>query len=498
MASRRDQLNAYNFARKRTVAAFLQPTANGSEEGAPRPVRAIVPSLAVAALLLAGFGGWGLIKPSAPPNWDKPYANVLVGSESTTRYVVLKAPHEKPKLHPVLNMASARLLLNSDNFSVLKIDESLLDSGKLEIGATVGIPYAPDRLPDAGNAGAVKVWSVCEQNGSGADPTKAVFVLDGRDQKFLTGPGVLSGPKALYVMGPGHVPYLVTADGTAYPIATTAAPTSDGTSGDPQLLLRTLFGTGARPQQVTADWLQTFHQGRTISFPDLTGVGQSAGVPGLPQQVNRVGMVIAAPSGSTTQEYVVLQGKVEPVTHLVAELLMNLPAAQSLYPAGTAPKAQPMGAAAFRPSDTEYLGDNHWPSEIPKQANIQRTSAPQNVCSVYRGTMNGSTPRLSVWTGDRYPVKNADVGTSAYVTPGTGLLYRQVTGTGTSGALYLVTDTGLRYNLPGGTGGQSSDNSAARLGYGQVKPQLVPANWSAFLPVGPKLDSVDAVQEQGS
>lgn len=35
MASRKEQLNAYTFARKRVVAAFLQPSPAGSDEGAP-------------------------------------------------------------------------------------------------------------------------------------------------------------------------------------------------------------------------------------------------------------------------------------------------------------------------------------------------------------------------------------------------------------------------------------------------------------------------------
>ena len=47
MASRRDELNAYTFAKRRTVAAFLQPSPTGSEEGAPRPLRAVLPGAIV-------------------------------------------------------------------------------------------------------------------------------------------------------------------------------------------------------------------------------------------------------------------------------------------------------------------------------------------------------------------------------------------------------------------------------------------------------------------
>lgn len=43
MASRREQLNAYTFAKQRILAAFVQPSSDGSEEGSPKPLRAILP-----------------------------------------------------------------------------------------------------------------------------------------------------------------------------------------------------------------------------------------------------------------------------------------------------------------------------------------------------------------------------------------------------------------------------------------------------------------------
>lgn len=72
MASRRDELNAYTFAKKRTVAAFLQPSPTGTEEGAPRPLRAVLPSMVAGALILAGFGAYGMFKPTAPRTGTSP------------------------------------------------------------------------------------------------------------------------------------------------------------------------------------------------------------------------------------------------------------------------------------------------------------------------------------------------------------------------------------------------------------------------------------------
>ncbi len=111
MASRRDQLNAYTFAKRRMLASFVQSSPDGSEEGAPRPMRAVLPGTIVGVVVMAVFGAWGMFRPTAPQGWDTPNEKVIVASKSTTRYVVLKTDG-KVQLHPVLNMASAKLLLN--------------------------------------------------------------------------------------------------------------------------------------------------------------------------------------------------------------------------------------------------------------------------------------------------------------------------------------------------------------------------------------------------
>lgn len=462
------------------VAAFLQPSAAGSDEGAPRPLRALVPGLVVAGLLLAGFGAWGTIEPGAPRGWSEPGAKVLVGSESTTRYVILETDG-RPELHPVLNLASARLLLDPGRFGVLKVDESVLDNGKIPHGPTLGIPYAPDRLPSAADAGTPKLWSACEQPGGDVNAAqKAAFVLAARDAPDVDNSGRLQGDQALYVEGPDGTYYLVDADGTAFPI-------SGGADLGP--LLRTLFGAG-QPQRVTADWLRTLNQGRPLAFPRIPGSGGRAGVPGLDARLDTIGTVLSAPGATGTRQYVVLKGRIAQVSDLVAELLLNAGG-------GGTPAPQQVAARDLPPVTTTYLGGDGWPKEAPRQVNTAPTTT---VCGVYRGTMRGDRPDLSVWAGTGYPAPVVDGGGTAYVSPGSGLLYREVGGTGSAGAVYLVTDTGLRYSLPPSAAapGRGTDEARIRLGYGQVRPVPVPAAWSAFLPVGPALDTGAAGQPQGS
>ncbi|MGY1438358.1 type VII secretion protein EccB [Streptomyces reniochalinae] len=508
MASRRDELNAYTFAKKRLVAAFLQPSPTGTEEGAPRPLRGILPGMVVGALILAGFGAWGMFKPKAPEGWDKPKEKVIIGSESTTRYVVLKTDG-KAQLHPVLNLASAKLLLDPGKGEVVKVDEKVLDNGDIPHGATLGIPYAPDRLPEAGEAGQKKRWAVCERPGEGGRAVqKAAFVLADRDSGKVEGGNRLRAGELIYVQGPDNRLYVVDRQGTKYRVP------------NDETLLRVL-ADNRKPQRVSRQWLATLHTGDDIAFPQISGtVGADAGVQGLGSRTNRVGTVIQAPSGNHWQHYVVLRGRVMPITDFMAQLLLS---SKQLLPLQQNSQALKANASAFSPTKEYYGKSLTWPDQKAHAVNSANTqSDSRNVaCNVLR-KVDGKTGKttLSTWSGTAFPAQLPAGTSSAYVTPGTGQLFRQIKGRSTrSGGMFLVTDTGLRYAMQANADSahddsgigedkkkkskeeqqqQEDQNAQRRLGYEKVKPALVPAEWASFLPTGPRLSTGDALQPQGS
>ncbi|MFJ3905951.1 type VII secretion protein EccB [Streptomyces sp. NPDC090025] len=512
MASRRDELNAYTFAKKRTVAAFLQPSPSGTEEGAPKPLRALVPGLVVGALVIAGFGAWGMFRPTAPKGWDDPGRKVIVGKQSTTRYVVLstgKGKDKKTLLHPVLNLASARLLLNPDDFQVVQVDDKTLDLGKPPRGPILGIPYAPDRLPAAEDAGTAKRWAVCEQpgGGSGGSVQKAAFVFAKRDKDRAAGRNKLGPGQMLYVKGQkDSAQYLIDDIGTKYRINEKV----------PSLMVA-LIGQDQKPQQVTDDWLDTLKTGDRIDFPVLPApAGTTAGA-GLDKEQDKVGMVLLAQTGAGPQHYVVLPGKVQPVSDFTAWLLIN--ASSGI---GMEGKASTVDVAAVSGADRKpFAGERNWPQRQVRQVNtVGGAGARDTVCSVLEHVGEKGETTLSTWAGPEYPADITTGGTSTYVTPGTGLLYMQTQGQQSrpnGGSLFLVTDTGLRYAVQAngdsdasrsniGTGDQqkTSDgrpepsDAQKRLGYANVTPVLVPQEWSEFLSKGPRLDTNSARQPQGS
>jgi type VII secretion protein EccB len=536
MAKRQDELASYTFARKRTVAAFLAPSPGGSEEGAPRPIRTVTPSLALGVVLVVGFIAWGVIKPTAPKGWDTPGEYIIVDSDSTTRYVVLndKTSNGKkvPTLHPVLNYASAKLLLDKGKGSVLEVPGKEIDKSGIPHGATVGIPYAPDRLPSKDDAQKAKTWAVCERPAQGEDGgiDRAVFVLNAADAKSLNNAGKVDPTEALYVLDPRtQREFLVDSKGNAFLLGD-----QEGLDKTTLLQLRSaVMGSQSKPQPVSQEWLHTLNAGGIITFPVVPDNGQQTSVQGLPAEASTVGRVLKSQDAQGDQYFVVLKDRIASITPFVADLLKQSPSAQEAYGDDRIADIQVASTqqiiAANNGENYTFYGDKGWPQTLPKQANpvATATSAARNTsCSVYKGALGADKkPQLAAWAGTAFPKRVVADSLSASVSSGSGLLFREVSGTaGGGGRLYLLTDTGLRYSLPsnndteaegsgsgsaassgssssdGSQGSQSAsetDKARTRLGYEDVTNiAIVPQTWATFIPKGPTLDTGSASQEQ--
>ncbi|MFJ5264631.1 type VII secretion protein EccB [Streptomyces sp. NPDC088387] len=507
MASRRDELNAYTFAKRRTLASFLRPSPSGSEEGAPKPLSAVWPGVVVGIVILAVFGAIGLFSPTAPKGWDTPGEHVIVASDSTTRYVVLETGGDK-QLHPVLNMASAKLLLDPSKNSIITVDEKVLDSGKPPHGTTIGIPYAPDRLPSDAEAEKAKRWAVCERPGEGGRAIqKAAFVLAEKEWDLTEGRNRLTGGDLMYVVGPdGRTQYVVDARGSAYEI-------SDSRNNE---LLKALDTQGREPQRVSQDWLDTLHKGDPLEIPKIEGTpGEPAGASDSLGEYDKVGMVIRAFEGRRMQYYVVQPGEVSRISEFTATLLLN---STALVAVGQAGEAQQVSPGAVVDSGT-FGAEGNWPEYKPRMVNETGSATGRNaVCNVLRSVdAKSGTTTLSTWVGTNFPAQLPTGSSSAYVTPGSGQLYRQFKGTETAaGSVFLVTDTGLRYAMQSNSDSTTDDEgigtskerreqelneariAQTRLGYEKIGPTPIPAEWSTFLPTGPRLSEAAARQPQGS
>ncbi|WP_436777684.1 type VII secretion protein EccB [Yinghuangia sp. YIM S09857] len=495
MASRREQLDAYNFARRRLVAGFLQPVqAGGSEEKAPRPFRAILPGIIVGALILTAFGVYGLIRPGVPPGW-KNKGSLIVGRDSASRYVYLEG-----KLHPVLNIASGRLLLDPGKFKVNLVPEKALNS--VDHGAPLGIPEAPDRLPSAKEVRRTKTWTVCERPLVTADhrvdangkPQRSLFI--GAAPKS----GVLQGAEALFVKqhedkaeDAAKAPSFVVQNGRAYKIASNQ--------------VRTVLALDAvKPQMVTKEWLDTLEPGQDIDFPTIPNYGTRADID-IPEQFRTVGTVLQAESNG--QHYVVAEDAVLPVSPMVAALMRERPDARDKVYKDRPPTVFPVAVSelgATISQGTPYAAEKGWPAELPQTVNRVEAAVDKGrttLCNTYTGTYSGGVAQTqqSAWTA--LPERLVDGMGGVYVEPGAGALIREVTGRDDdkTGIVFLITDAGLRHQIvndPPRDGGAApapgADSEAKiRLGYKGVEPTPVPRSWTELMPVSVPL-SVDAAR----
>ncbi|ROQ95451.1 type VII secretion system ESX-1 transmembrane protein B [Streptomyces sp. 2132.2] len=351
----------------------------------------------------------------------------------------------------------------------------------------------------------------------------ATFVLADREAGLMDDARRLTDTQMLYVQSTGGAKerYLIDASGTKYKFP-------EGGPDAGKMTNALVGNSGATPQQVTESWLATLNPGEDLAFPQLpVPAGTKADVQGLTTADNKVGMVLMAQTGSGAQHYVVLPGKVAPVSDFVAWLLISAPATDGLNMHG---KPHEVDLQSLNPDATAFKGEAKWPQKKADRINTtaaadagaQGGGARDTVCNVLRSVDGQGGQTLSTWAGTGFPIDITASGTSAYVTPGSGLLYTQVQGRQTTagGALFLVTDTGLRYAVQAngdsdaekskiGAPDQQNGQAAAdgrpeasqaqiRLGYGSVTPALVPIAWSEFLSKGPRLDTNSARQPQGS
>ncbi|AUG77280.1 hypothetical protein CFP65_2448 [Kitasatospora sp. MMS16-BH015] len=521
MASRRDELNAYTFARKRMVGAFLQPSGGGNDEDAPRPVKAVLPSVVVAAVLVAGFGMLGVVSPTAPQGWDDT-KNIIQGRDSTTRYVVLVDPVTKEKqLHQVLNMASARLVTPA-NAKIVIVADNVLDAYKNH-GPTIGIPYAPDKLPTPDVAAAAKKWSVCDKAGSDntqATINQSVFVTVDKEAAQLEKPGKkLAAGEWLFVAEPDTTAnrgawYLVDSGGFKHAIGRV-----DTSAGDRLALAGAVFGA-AKPQQVTKEWLDTLKDGERIDYPVVPGytgrkVASSLKLTNPDDQY--VGRVLTYQG---TSFYAVGKDQLFEISPFQAYMIGKSPAAAVLY--GDVPEVKPAQLsqtdygkyASQVDSQTMLKPKGDLPREKPSGHPVNVLADGQGrtvLCSTFESMDDSGNTAQSVFADAQYPAEVASGSSSAHVSPGAGLVFRASEGgQNGSGSNFLLTETGLRYQLKAntadgakstGTTGQQQapqqgDGAQARLGYDKIQPVMVPNAWAALVPAGPVLDVNAAAKPQ--
>lgn len=382
------------------------------------------------------------------------------------------------RLHPVTNMASARLITgNPDKASVVK-DEALTGFTR---GPLMGIPSAPSSMEAWEDSSAS--WGVCDWQDTGATlsltnaDTLQTTLVAGRDA--WTDADTLDDGRAVLVR-PSDAPtelWMLFGDRRAQigpeDYATHAAlGITQADIGNAQVVSRGLLNT-----------IETLP---VLTAPDLYRMGETSGA--VPQY--QIGDVLVTEDVAGLKVYfAVTDVGVQRIPRLVADLLANK---------GAATANLPSPAAVANLPQAQRIDLDNYPESAPQIV------TPASLCYVWSRPQDGGRAATHIVYGDRIPV-TGDVSENVvdllpskrgssefadrYVSRNGKGWYVRVTGndpdSNQAGQVAYISDSGVRYNIVPDEGVDYAPVVAA-LGLGN-DPLPIPDAIARMYPTGPDL-----------
>jgi len=435
------QISGYRFLSRRIECALLGRDMRAVNE----PLRARTASLAVGCVLatmtVAGCALLALLRPQA----ELDRASIVMGQDSGALYVRVG-----DIWHPVLNLASARLIAATPA-NPRPVRES--DLGRTKRGPLLGIPGAPQFLGQPLSADQ-SAWTICDAQGTAAT-TIVVGPVEGSSVRRLP-----SDQAALVAPASGSPAYLLYNGRRAVVDLADAA------------VVRALRLEGRAPRLVSQSLLNTVPEAPPISVPRIRGAGGEApGLPGFP-----VGSVLRVTRGDGDDYYVVLPAGVQRIGQVAADLLRFSNSRGTANAITVAPDA--IRAAGV----VDTLPVAGFPGRAPTLSDGGST-----LCVTWEPAPSGDAG-IAFLAGNGLPVRAGQLPVTlsqadgsgpaldaVYVPPGRSAYVR---GNGRVGTGYLVTDTGVRFAI-------HDDDAAHDLGLWAP----IPAPWPVLvaLPSGPEL-----------
>jgi type VII secretion protein EccB len=448
--TQRDQIQAYQFLRRRLVSALVAADANHPVSPSRRLVLGVSIGVGAALLVTAVFGVLGVINPTGDADWRQG-GQVIVEQETGARFVL----GQDKLLHPVLNFASARLLAGGNGDKTVTVPAATLAS--VSRGPAYGIPGAPDSLPSTDRllGGAfTSCTSTSADHPAGVEPVSTVVLGP------VSGGTPEPNGQGLLVQAHSGDRYLISA-GRRYALPDAASITALGYDGMPFV-------------PVANVWLDTVPAGQGLGLIKVDGSGAVG--PSVGGNATRVGQVLQADNGGF---YLVRKDSVQALTQTEAKLVAGNPAN-----AGTRTiQVSTAGVNSVPRAESSTVDENAggYPVRVPQV--VSTIPATITLCA------NGSKVTVSKdvplpaeahpITVDRTDARGVQ---NVYVPPGSGALVKD-----RSNAVYLITDTGNKYPVV-------DADAVKALGYGSVAAPTVDTSLLALLPKGPALDRSTATK----
>jgi type VII secretion protein EccB len=437
-------VSGYRFLVRRIECALLRWDIGAVNE----PLRARTASLAVGCVLasvaVVGCALVALLRPQV--TLDR--AEIVMGRESGALYVRVG-----DTWHPVLNLASARLIAATDT-NPQPVPESEL--GRTKRGALLGIPGAPQLL---GRPLSVdeSAWAICDTDGKAAT-TIVIGRTEGSSIRRL------APERAILVAPSSGSPAYLLYDGRRAVVDL----------ADPAVL-RALRLEDRVPHIVSQALLNAVPEAPAITAPRIRGAGGKA--PGLPGFT--VGSVLRITRGDGDEYYVVLAAGVQRIGQVAADLLRF---------------SDSQGTANVITAAPDVIRTTPVVSTLPVSTFPDRAPTPlDGGDTTYCVTWAPARSGVAFLAGSGLPLPAGQVPVTlaqadgagpeldaVFLEPGRSAYVRA---NGRIGTRYLVTDTGVRFAI-------HDDDAAHDLGL----PAPIPAPWAVLvaLPSGPELSRQNA------
>lgn len=474
----RAQVNGYRFLIRRLEHALIRGDSRMIHDPMRGQMRALLVGVVIAVLITGAAGVLAFFKPT--PNFGN--STIMLSKSNGAMFVRIG-----DRLHPALNLASARLIAGK-NDPPKQVDDKFLNT--VPLGPSVGVIGAPSSIHHGDDMG-MSAWTVCdstqtpkvtEQVGSYSVTTSVTAnnpLLD-NDIREAT-------PAQMVLTQAGDRTYLIY-NGVRAEI-------------DPEnpALFSALRLGDAELREVSPGLLNAFPLVDPIVPIRIEGVGESTDYLGSDHPV---GSFVRTLDSRGEQLYVVLRNGLQPVSAATADIIRYGDAYSSTgEPATVSP------ALVSEVPQVDVLNVAHYPTASPEFVNTEPDSV---VCMSWQRGSSAAVAENRLLIGHRLPIppdaKPVPLATadgsgpgldSVYLKPGTGEFVQATGGDPDSramGQLFYVSDLGLRFHI-------KDLPTAAALGVVGVKqpggteetPQPAPWPVLSLLPPGPELSQQAAL-----
>ena len=457
----RHQVTGWRFVMRRIASGVALHDTRMLVDPLRTQSRAVLVGALVLVTGVAGCFLFSLIRPSGSAGDDA----VLADRETAALYVRLG-----DQLHPVLNLASARLITGRpDNPALVKGSE--LD--QFPRGNMLGIPGAPERMVPSQTRDAY--WTVCD---AATGPQAGLTVIAGQPATGGERAATLPAGQAVLAENGGRTWLLW--NGRRSPIDLADRAVIDG------------LGIGAEvveqpPLPIATGLFNAIPEGPALASPPIPGAGAPAQVP-LPVDAPVGAVLVAYEADNTLRHYVVAPDGLQPIPVVLASILRNT----NSYGLAQPPRIGADDVARIPVADV--VDTSTYPAE---PLDLVDTAADPVTCASWAKPEGAQTDSLTLLSGATLPtpeglrtVELVSSGTPGgpadrvALTPGTGYLVDN------RGSLFWISDTGVRYGIE--TGSDAGFDTVEALGLDSAP---LPIPWSVLsqFAAGPTLSRADAL-----